>query len=178
MRAIAKKKLLIVSAIFLSLVLLGTAVVGVDHLFLRGRAYEADGIRQNTHLYAESIAIQNGVLSYTLVNDTFHSVQMTTKLNFEKKVGDEWQAVIWRGPLLAMRGTFDLQARSRTERSVQLKNILGEAYAVGEYRLIHGDLGIDSSSYDENTGEGAFYHIYSSKKSYIVGYFSVTAEML
>ena len=94
--------------------------------------------------------------------------------NFEKKVGEEWQAVIWRDPLLAVERKTLLQPHSRTAKTLDLKDAFGEAYAPGTYRVLFGDLGIDSSAYDEATGKGVFYHVYPTDGSYIFAEFSIS----
>ena len=161
----------------LTVVLLAGAAVGVDLLFLRGREYVIDGIRQNTCLYADCITVADGKLSYTLVNETFHEVTVNPTLNVERRVGEKWQAVVWRGPLLHVYRSQTLKARSNVESYTYLETFLGDTPVTGEYRFILGDLGYDNSHYMA-TGENVIYHIYDPNTTYIVGYFTVTEEML
>ena len=122
----------------------------------------------------ENITVQDGVLSWELVNDNDRVIEMDATPNFEKKVGEEWQAVVWRDSLLAVERKTILQPHSRTTRTLDLRNVLDQSYAPGVYRILFGDLGIDSSAYDEATGKGVFYHVYPTDGSYIFAEFSIS----
>ena len=96
----SKKRIVAIVALSLVAVLLLVPVVNqcIIELF-NGELYEQDGFLQNTHIYAENAYVEDGVIHYTIVNDTIKELDPRTrwpsyhdkdKIILEQYVDGEW----------------------------------------------------------------------------------------
>ena len=143
--------------------------VGSFFLITKGRVSVKDGVPQNSRIYMTDVKLENGRISYTVVNNTFHKVMIGDKPTVQKKVNGEWEYVmlykyhnmIARFPRAFSASTLSFEVEENTDA------------LVGEFRLIFGDV---SYHLDEATGEQSL--SFNEDKTYIVGYLTVTEDML
>ena len=138
-------------------------------LITKGRVSVKDGVRQNSRVYMTDVKLQDGKISYTVVNKTFRQVVIGDKPDVQKKIDGEWQ--------------FVSLYRSRTHIARIVKPFSAQTYTfevekktddfTGEYRLIFGSIGSDI---DRATGKVST--CFFEDKTYVVGDFTVTEDML
>lgn len=138
-------------------------------LITKGRVSVKDGVRQNSRVYMTDIKLENGEIFYTVVNKTFHRVGVGDKPGVQKKIDGEWR-------------TFSLYKSSRSKAiGIGAFDTLTDSFKVerntdalvGEYRLIYGTAGSDV---DRATGKVTT--CFFEDQTYIVGYFTITEDML
>ena len=99
-KPLSKKRIVAIVALSLVAVLLLVPVVNqcIIELF-NGELYEQDGFLQNTHIYAENAYVEDGVIHYTIVNDTIKELDPRTpwpsyhdkdQIILEQYVDGEW----------------------------------------------------------------------------------------
>lgn len=138
-------------------------------LITKGRVSVKDGVPQNSRVYMTDIKLENGKISYTVVNKTFRSAVIGDKPDVQKKINGEWQFVsLYKSkteiawgvkPFSDVTDTFEVESKTDD--------------FTGEYRLIFGSIGSDI---DMSTGKISVHFFEDS--TYIVGYFTITEDML
>ena len=161
---IMKKRYVVLIVIAALLVCTGSFL-----LITKGRVSVKDGVPQNSRVYITDIKLENGEISYTVVNKTFLHVSLSQKPDVQKKVNGEWEYVMLYKYQNMM--AYHLQAFGETTRSFEVEQNVDAL--VGEFRLIHGPA---SNHLDEATGKQSL--SFNEDKTYIVGYFTVTEDML
>ena len=106
-KPLSKKRIVVIVAIALVAVLLLVPIASqcVIALF-NGEFYEQDGFLQNTHVYIENAYVEDGVLHYTIVNDTIMGLYYASEPPVEEYVDGEWVICKPEGlpPLLGNKG--------------------------------------------------------------------------
>ena len=143
--------------------------VGSFFLITKGRVSVKDGVPQNSRVYMTDIKLENGEISFTVVNKTFHSIMIGDKPDVQKKINGEWEYVA----LYKYKTSIAIAPRgfSKITRSFEVEQ--NTDALVGEFRLIYGPV---SHHLDEATGKQSL--SFNEDKTYIVGYFTVTEDML
>ena len=145
--------------------------VGSFFLITKGKVSEKDGLRQNSRIYMTDVKLEDGKVSYTIVNNSFHSFSIGEKPDVQKKVNGEWKSFhLWQSlnEVAISVGNF-----SESPRSFKIDVDERPEDLVGEFRLIFGPVRHD---FDRATGERTF--SFRDDKTYIVGYLTVTEEMV
>ena len=99
-KPLSKKRIVAIVALSLVALLLLVPIINqcVIELF-NGELYEQDGFLQNTHIYAENAYVEDGVIHYTIVNDTIKELAPGTpwpiyhdkdQIILEQYVDGEW----------------------------------------------------------------------------------------
>jgi hypothetical protein len=115
------------------------------------------------------IKLENGEISYTVVNKTFRQVVIGDKPGVQKKIDGEWQFVsLYKSRTHIARIVKPFSAQTRTFEVEKKNNDF-----TGEYRLIYGTAGSDV---DRATGKVST--CFFEDQTYIVGYFTITEDML
>ena len=65
--------------------------VGSFFLITKGKVSVKDGVRQNSRLYMTDVKMENGKVSFTVVNKTFYNVGIGEKPDVQKKIDGEWK---------------------------------------------------------------------------------------
>ena len=76
-KPLSKKRIVAIVAIVLAALLLTPVVNQCVIMAFGGTLYRSASLLQNTHVYAENIYVEGGVLHYTIVNDTIKEIQVT-----------------------------------------------------------------------------------------------------
>ena len=138
-------------------------------LITKGRVSVKDGVPQNSRVYMTDIKLENGEISYTVVNKTFRNEGIGDDPFVQKKIDGEWRAFsLYKSSTLRARRVraFDTLTDSfKVDRNTDA--------LVGEYRLIYGTVGSDV---DRATGKVST--CFFEDRTYIVGYFTITEDML
>ena len=164
---------MILLAILLALVLIGCGAVQIIRHATQGEIYEADGLRQNSRVYMENIRIEDGRVHYTVVNKTCNKVYWKRDALIEKKVDGQWKA-IYDESLFFEVYVAPIKPFGKRDGAVGLDRILLLSDPVGEYRIIQGKF-----SFREPATKGALMDtVFDDDRTYIVGYFAVTEDML
>ena len=143
--------------------------VGSFFLITKGRVSVKDGVPQNSRVYMTDVKLENGRISYTVVNKTFHKVTIGDKPAVQKKVNGEWEYVM----LYKYHNMIARLSRAFSASTLSFEVEENTDALVGEFRLIFGDV---SYHLDEATGEQSL--SFNEDKTYIVGYFTFTEDML
>lgn len=145
--------------------------VGSFFLITKGKVSVKDGVRQNSRLYMTDVKLENGKVSFTVVNKTFYNVGIGEKPDVQKKIDGEWK------PFRLYQSINDIGIRvgnfGEIARSFEIDVDERPEELVGEFRLIYGPVQRD---FDRATGEQTF--SFRDDKTYIVGYLTITEEML
>jgi len=139
-----------------------------------GEAVVIDGVLQNDRIRFEDVYYEDGKIYYTLVNE---SSQQVISERFppwiERKEGDAWRLCMDVNKLSPMK--FDsVGAFSREARVLDAGDVWDEVLP-GEYRIVSG---AELFSHNGGAGNIEWYLQYPEDKSCIVGYFTITEEML
>ena len=145
-----KKRLLFLLIIPLSLLILAGGGLGIFRYATQGKLYTADGLRQNDRCYMQDVYYENGVVHYTVVNRTPHSVAYGYCPSVQKWVDDKWQPHSLLDEV-RQRGTLIRPYSGANHHSFQI-DVSGDEL-IGKYRLI-----------------------IMSDRFAVVGYFSVEAD--
>lgn len=138
-------------------------------LITKGRVSVKDGLRQNSCVYMTDIKLENGEISYTVVNKTFRQVGIGDKPGVQKKINGEWQFVsLYKSKTHIGRIVKPFSDQTRTFEVEKKTDDF-----TGEYRLIYGTAGSDV---DRATGKVSTH--FFEDQTYIVGYFTITEDML
>ncbi|MBQ8356661.1 MAG: hypothetical protein IJX39_02515 [Clostridia bacterium] len=168
-----KKQVIAITAI--AAVLLLVIGVGIFLSVCKGEIYVNDGLHQNSRVYMKDICYEEGTLYYTVVNDTFRKVSSNDVPYMERKENGVWKLHhLWQAD--SDRGEPDFGAFSQKQMNFKIAEGLTAADIMGEYRLIFGNVSIDGIN--QQTGEGEPYYSFSDDATYIVGYFTITEDML
>ena len=97
-KPLSKKRIVAIVALSLVAVLILVPVVNQCVIaLLDGEAYEQDGRRLNTHIYAENVYVEGGVIHYTIVNNTLKELKpragyspLTGETHLEQYVDGKW----------------------------------------------------------------------------------------
>ena len=159
-----KKRYVVLIVIAVLLVCTGSFL-----LITKGRMSVKDGLLQNSRVYMTDIKLENGRISYTVVNKTFRQVVIGDKPDVQKKIDGEWQFVsLYESkthiarivkPFTTHTYTFEIEKKT-------------DGFT-GEYRLVFGSIGSDV---DMATGKVSAR--FFEDKTYILGCFTVTEDML
>ncbi len=140
-KPLSKKRIVAIVALSLVAVLLLVPIINqcIIELF-NGELYEQDGRLQNTHVYMENVYVEDGVLHYTLVNDTIKEYSYILWGTLQKYVDGEWVICPSAGPpTLGNKSHGEpmptLSAFGRVELTWGLEGF--EIYE-GNYRFVYG----------------------------------------
>ena len=98
-KPLSKKRIVAIVALSLVAVLVLVPVVNqcVIALF-DGEFYEQDGLLQNSRVYVENVYVQDGVLHFTVVNDTIEDLPYISISSIKENVNGEWVECEREGP--------------------------------------------------------------------------------
>ena len=150
MKHLKKRYIVLISV--LALLLVGNLIF---FSVTAGRAFEADGLPQNTRMYMRDVYYADSEIHYVVVNDTFRSGAISYYADVQKLVEGQWVDFPFHkgSPEVA----YVIGAFGQRARSIPLEyEYLSADMLIGEYRLV------------DRSVKGFCY----------VGYFSITAEML
>lgn len=138
-----------------------------------GVTKRVEGMKQNSRFYIRDLTIQNGLISYTVVNDTpFPRVYHEEDCTVQQKIDG-----VWTRPQMLASGTGMNKGDGRV-LTVRVRGfscrgevgVVSSYWAPGEYRLIWG-----SVSYTKDAN-GAVTPVYDKKQTYAVKEFVLRAE--
>ena len=145
--------------------------VGSFFLITKGRVSVKDGVSQNSRIYMSDVKLENGKVSFTVVNKTFYNVGIGEKPDVQKKIDGEWK------PFRLYQSINDIGIRvgkfGEITRSFEIDVDERPEELVGEFRLIYGPVLHDI---DKATGEQIF--SFKDDRTYIIGYLTVTEDMV
>ena len=165
---------IILLAILLVLALIGWGAVQIIRHTTQGEIYEADGLHQNSRVYMENIRIEDGRIHYTVVQKTCNQVHHWKRdALLEKKVDGQWKA-LYDESLFFEVDFAPIKPFHKRDGVVGLDRILSLDDPVGEYRIIQGKF----SFYEHGTKGSLMDTVFDEDRTYIVGYFTITEDML
>ena len=143
-----------------------------------GRLYRADGLLQNSRMRIENVYFDGGLFTYTVVNDSCKRLFCDDSPYIERREGDQWIT-------LDKKESFDSTTVYSAFHSVthiftwedlieqltltNVDGILLPEEIVGEYRIVEGKV---------NTSAHNNLPKYREDVPYLVGYFTVTEDMI
>ena len=90
-KPLSKKRIAAIVALSLVAVLILVPVVNQCMIALfDGEFYEQDGLLQNSRVYVENVYVQDGVLHFTVVNDTIEDLPYIPISSIKENVSGEW----------------------------------------------------------------------------------------
>ena len=154
----------------------------------QGKIVTIDGIRQNNRVYIKDAYYdaKEGIIRFTIVNNSSQNCYYEPDRRWiEKKVGDEWQIcvddekfkTILEQPLDEPAHFY--KAFFQSSGGIRVSDFWSEV-TPGEYRIVINGL-IDARTEEEVVGEFEVVEwsvSYPERGSCIVGYFTITEEML
>ncbi|MBQ8358212.1 MAG: hypothetical protein IJX39_10480 [Clostridia bacterium] len=169
-----RKRFFIVLLVILALVCIFSLVFGIFAYVTEGKRYVADNIPQNSRLYIDNIYYENGSVYYTIVNDTRHTIGYEEKPHIERKENGVWRLCNDTSVEYYYDGNR-LHKFKQTRCRIELDELLDQVVE-GEYRLIATDVNV--SKRISESGESELYCSFEERRTYIVGYFTLTEDML
>ena len=161
------------------LLLLGFFFGGHD-LFLyatRGNVSVVDGVRQNSRIYITDAYYESGFLYYTVVNDSSKRVSVADYLVVERREDGIWECAVTTQKVIVDDENFCRIDRFSQFAFRTAAEDIWDKVLPGEYRLlVNGAARISTRVTAEGTKER--YVKYPDKGYCIVGYFTITEEML
>lgn len=143
----------------------------------RGRISIVDGVRQNSKIYIVDAYYESDFLHYTVVNDSSKRVSVDDYLVVERRVNGVWKCDITTQKIIEDdEGFYRINQFDQFTFHTAAEDIWHEVLP-GEFRLlVNGAARIGTRTTAEGTEER--YVKYPDKGYCIVGYFTITEEML
>ena len=143
-----------------------------------GRLYRADGLLQNSRMRIENVYFDGGLFTYTIVNDSCKDIRCDDSPYIERREGDQWITLDKKEhfdsetvyvPFRRVTHFLTWEALIEQLTLTDADGILLPEEIVGEYRIVEGKV---------NTSAHNNLPKYREDVPYLVGYFTVTEDMI